>query len=54
MKKRFSEEQITFALGQAKTDMSIQEVTSKMGISEQMAVVKLLKTTTLILVKKAQ
>ncbi|MBC8283759.1 MAG: transposase [Nitrospinae bacterium] len=35
MKKRFSEEQIAFALRQAKTGTSVQEAVRKMGISEQ-------------------
>lgn len=35
MKKRFSEEQIAFALRQAETGTSVQEVIRKMGISEQ-------------------
>ena len=35
MKKRFSEEQIAFALRQAETGISVQEVIRKMGISEQ-------------------
>ena len=35
MKKRFSEEQIAFALRQAETGISVQEVILKMGISEQ-------------------
>ena len=34
MKKRFSEEQIAFALRQAETGTSVQEVVRKMGISE--------------------
>ena len=34
MKKRFSEEQIAFALRQAETGTSVQEVIRKMGISE--------------------
>ena len=35
MKKRFSEEQVAFALRQAETGISVQEVIRKMGISEQ-------------------
>ena len=35
MKKRFSEEQVAFALRQAETGISVQEVILKMGISEQ-------------------
>ena len=35
MKKRFSEEQVAFALRQAETGISVQEVVRKMGISEQ-------------------
>ncbi len=35
MKKRFSEEQIAFALRQCETGTSVQEVVRKMGISEQ-------------------
>lgn len=35
MKKRFSEEQIAFALRQAETGVTVQEVMRKMGISEQ-------------------
>lgn len=35
MKKRFSEEQIAFALRQAETGISVAEVIRKMGISEQ-------------------
>jgi putative transposase len=34
MKKRFSEEQIAFALRQAETSTSVQEVVRKVGISE--------------------
>ena len=34
MKKRFTEEQIAFALRQAKTGTSVSEVCRKMGISE--------------------
>jgi putative transposase len=34
MKKRFSEEQIAFALRQAETGTSVQEVVLKMSISE--------------------
>ena len=35
MKKHFSEEQVAFALRQAETGISVQEVIRKMGISEQ-------------------
>jgi len=35
MKKRFTEEQIAFALRQAEQGMPVVEVTRKMGISEQ-------------------
>ena len=35
MEKRFSEEQVAFALRQAETGISVQEVIRKMGISEQ-------------------
>ena len=35
MKKRFSEVQVAFALRQAETGISVQEVIRKMGISEQ-------------------
>ena len=35
MKKRFSEEQVAFALRQAETGISVQEVVRKMRISEQ-------------------
>ena len=35
MKKRFSEEQVAFALRQAETGISVQEVIRKIGISEQ-------------------
>ena len=35
MKKRFSEEQVAFALRQAETGISVQEVIRMMGISEQ-------------------
>jgi len=35
MKKRFSEEQIAFALRQAETGTPVAEVIRKMGISEQ-------------------
>ena len=35
MKKRFSEEQIAFALRQTETGVAVQEVMRKMGISEQ-------------------
>ena len=35
MKKRFSEEQIAFALRQAETGIPVAEVIRKMGISEQ-------------------
>ena len=35
MKKRFSEDQVAFALRQAETGISVQEVIRKMGISEQ-------------------
>ena len=35
MKKRFSEEQIAFALRQAETGISVQEVVRKMSVSEQ-------------------
>ena len=35
MKKRFSEEQIAFALRQAETGVPVAEVLRKMGISEQ-------------------
>ena len=35
MKKRFSEEQVAFALRQAETGISVQEVFRKMGISKQ-------------------
>ena len=35
MKKRFSEEQIAFALRQAETGVAVHEVMRKMGISEQ-------------------
>ena len=35
MEKRFSEEQVAFALRQAETGISVQEVVRKMGISEQ-------------------
>ena len=35
MKKRFSEEQVAFALRQSETGISVQEVIRKMGISEQ-------------------
>ena len=35
MKKRFSEEQVAFALRQAETGISVQEVIRKMGISKQ-------------------
>jgi putative transposase len=35
MKKRFSEEQIAFALRQAETGVPVAEVIRKMGISEQ-------------------
>ena len=35
MKKRFSEEQIAFALRQAETGTSLQDVIRKIGISEQ-------------------
>jgi putative transposase len=34
MKKRFSEEQIAFALRQAETGISVQEVVRKMSVSE--------------------
>lgn len=34
MKKRFTEQQIAYALKQAETGVSIQEVTRKMGIAE--------------------
>jgi putative transposase len=34
-KTKFTEEQIAFALKQAETGTSVQEVTRKMGISEQ-------------------
>lgn len=34
MKKRFTEQQIAYALKQAETGVSIQEVARKMGISE--------------------
>jgi putative transposase len=33
MKKRYTEQQIAYALKQAETGVSIQEVTRKMGIS---------------------
>ena len=35
IKKRFSEEQVAFALRQAETGISVQEVIRKMGISKQ-------------------
>jgi len=35
MKKRFSEEQIAFALRQSESGTSVAEITRKMGISEQ-------------------
>ena len=35
MKKRFSEEQVAFALRQSVSGISVQEVIFKMGISEQ-------------------
>lgn len=35
MKKRFTEEQIAFALSQAEQGVPVVEVTRKMGISEQ-------------------
>ena len=35
MKKRFSEEQVAFALRQPDTGTTVQEVVRKMGISEQ-------------------
>lgn len=34
MKKRFTEQQIAYALKQAETGVSVQEVTRKMGIAE--------------------
>ena len=34
MKKRYTEQQIAYALKQSETGVSIQEVTRKMGISE--------------------
>lgn len=34
MKKRYTEQQIAYALKQAETGVSVQEVTRKMGISE--------------------
>ncbi len=34
MKKRYTEQQIAYALKQAETDVSVQEVVRKMGISE--------------------
>ena len=34
MKKRHAEQQITYALKQSETDVTVQEITRKMGISE--------------------
>lgn len=34
MKKRFTEQQIAYALKQAETGVSVQEIVRKMGISE--------------------
>jgi putative transposase len=35
MKKRYSDEQISFALRQGETDTPVLEIVRKMGISEQ-------------------
>ena len=35
MKKRFTQEQITYALRQAESGLSVPEISRKMGISEQ-------------------